>query len=169
MNNMNTRRIYIKRIVFSLLIGLLFGVAITEIPIFLLHKTARAPKEIVLTIPNGTAEQVARGQQPPSIPQNMTFVVGDTLTVKNEDAVDHKLGELWVPANSSASLALDEAADLLYECSFQPDKIFGIDVRKPLTLTTHLSGILGPGISLGILIALYSLVLPTKKKENAPA
>ncbi|MEW6083818.1 MAG: hypothetical protein AB1607_04400 [Chloroflexota bacterium] len=166
---MNNRQIYTKRILLSLLIGLLFGVAITEIPIFLLHKTARAPKEIVLTIPKGTAEQVARGEQPPSIPQNMTFVVGDILTVKNEDAVDHKLGELWVPANSSASLFLDQAADLLYECSFQPDRIFGIDVRKPLTLTTHLGGILGPGISLGILIALYSLILPTKKKEHAPA
>lgn len=166
---MNERRIYIRRILLSLLVGLLVGVAITEIPIFLLHKTARAPMEIVLTIPKGTAEQVARGEQPPAIPQNMIFVVGDTLIVKNEDSADHRLGQLWVPANSSASLHLDQAADLVYECSFQPDNFFGIDVRQPLTFTTHLMGILGPGISLGVLIALYSLVLPTKKKENAPA
>lgn len=166
---MSAKRIYIRRVAISLLIGLLFGVAVTEIPIFLLYKTARAPKEIVLTIPEGTAAQVARGEQPPAIPQSMTFVVGDLLTVKNEDVVDHKLGELWVPANSSASLQLDQAADLLYECSFQPDGGFRIDVREPLTLATHLGGILGPGISLGILIALYSLALPTKKKDNAPA
>ena len=166
---MSAKRIYIRRVAISLLIGLLFGVAVTEIPIFLLYKTARAPKEIVLTIPEGTAAQVARGEQPPAIPQSMTFVVGDLLTVKNEDVVDHKLGELWVPANSSASLQLDQAADLLYECSFQPDGRFRLDVREPLTLATHLGGILGPGISLGILIALYSLALPTKKKDNAPA
>ena len=61
---MDTKRIYAKRILLSLLVGLLFGVIVTEIPIFFLYKTARAPQEIVLTIPKGTAEQVARGQQP---------------------------------------------------------------------------------------------------------
>ncbi len=166
---MDTKRIYAKRILLSLLVGLLFGVIVTEIPIFFLYKTARAPQEIVLTIPKGTAEQVARGQQPPSIPQNMVFVMGDTLTVKNEDEADHKLGQLWVPANSSASLILNEPADFIYECSFQPDKLFGIEVRQPLTLLTHIAGILGPGLSLGLLLALYSVVLPAQKKENAPA
>jgi hypothetical protein len=165
----NTKRIYYKRILISLLIGLLFGVAVTEIPIFLLYKTARAPKVITLIIPKGTAEQVARGEQPPTIPQNMTFVLGDTLTVKNEDIVDHKLGSLWVPANSSASLFLREAANFAYDCSFQPGNSFGMDVRKPLTWVTHLGGIAGPGLSLGILIALYSLALPIKKKEDASA
>lgn len=166
---MNPRRIYIKRVALSLLVGLLFGVAVTEIPVFLLYKTARAPREIVLTIPKGTAEQVQRGEQPPTIPQNMIFVVGDVLTVKNEDVTDHRLGELWVPANSSASLSLDQPADLLFECSFQPDEYFGIDVRKPLTLATHILGILGPAVSLGILLALYSLALPVEKKEHASA
>ncbi len=166
---MHVKRIYFKRISISLLIGLLFGVVVTEIPIFLLYKTARAPKEITLIIPKGTADQVSRGEQPPTIPQNMTFVVGDTLTVKNEDIVDHKLGSLWVPANSSASLFLGEAASFAYDCSFQPGNSFGMDVRKPLTWVTHLGGIAGPGISLGILIALYSLALPIRKEKNALA
>ncbi len=166
---MNNKMIYLKRIVYSLLIGLFFGVIVIEIPIFFFYKTARAPQEIVLTIPKGTAERVARGEQPPSIPQNMIFVVGDTLVVKNEDEVDHQLGQLWVPANSSASLTLNQAADFVYECSFQPGKIFGIDVRPPLTLLTHIAGISGPGLSLGLLLALYSILIPVKKKENAPA
>ncbi len=59
---------------------------------YFLKETARPPQEIVLTIPSGTADQVARGEQPPSIPENMVFVVGDTLVVKNDDTVDHKLG-----------------------------------------------------------------------------
>lgn len=164
---MDTKRIYIKRVILSLLIGLLFGVAVTELPIYLLYRTARAPKEIVLTIPLGTAEHVARGEQPPSIPENMTFVVGDTLIVNNEDETDHKLGSLWVPAHSSARLYLGEAANFAFDCSFQPGKYFGADVRKPLTLTTHISGILGGGLSLGILLALYSLVMPIKKNEHA--
>jgi len=166
---MDTKRIYARRIILSLLVGLFFGVVVTEIPIFFLYKTARAPQEIVLTIPKGTAEQVARGEQPPSIPQNMIFVMGDILTVKNEDEVNHQLGQLWVPANSSASLTLNEPADFVYQCSFQPGKVFGIEVRQPLTLLTHIAGIAGPGLSLGLLLALYSVVMPVKKKENAPA
>src|SRR5262245_949173 len=104
----------IQRILFSIGLGLLIGVLISEVPFLFLRETARMPREIVLTIPSGTADQVARGEQPPSIPQNMTFVVGDTLIVKNEDSVDHKLGPLWIPANSSAQLSLDQEESLAY-------------------------------------------------------
>lgn len=166
---MNAKSIYFKRVVLSLTLGLLFGVAVTEIPIFLIHKTARSPMEIVLTIPNGTAKQVARGEQPATIPLNMTFVLGDTLVVNNEDSIDHKLGPLWVPAGSSASLFLKQAESFAFECSFQTGNYLGIEVREPLTVWTHLAGILGAGIPLGVLVALYSIVLPVKNKEHASA
>jgi hypothetical protein len=120
-----------------------------------------------LTIPAGTAEQVARGEQSPAIAENMVFVVGDTLVVENEDAVDHKLGPLWIPANSSARLSLDQEESLAFECTFQPGNYFGLDVRQSLTLSTRLYGILYAGLPIAILIALYSLVIPVKKKENA--
>lgn len=162
-------RIAVKRILISLVIGLLIGVSINEISFLYLKETARPPKEVVLTIPKGTAEQVARGEQPPTIPDNMIFVVGDTLTVRNEDVVDHKLGPLWIPANSSAQLPLGDVASLAFQCSFQPSKYFGIDVREPLTVNTRILGILLSGLPLGILIALYSFVMPEKKKQNVPA
>jgi hypothetical protein len=159
----------VKRVIFSLLLGLLLGVAITEIPFLYLRETARPPKEITLVIPKGTAEQVARGEQPPSIPENMLFVVGDTLIVKNEDNVDHKLGPLWIPANTSAQLPLATEDSFAFECSFQPGKYLGIDVHEPLTLSTRIYGIIYAGLPLGILIALYAAVMPSKKKEHAPA
>lgn len=164
-----SRELVIKRLIFSLLVGLLLGAAISEIPFLFLQETARPPQEITLVIPNGTAEQVARGEQPPSIPENMSFVVGDTLVIRNQDAVDHKLGQLWIPANSSAQLSLDQEESFAFECSFQPDNYFGLDVNEPLTLGTRIYGILYVGIPLGVLIALYSLVMPVKKKENVPA
>jgi len=166
---MPPKEIMIKRMLISLLIGLVIGAVVSEIPFLFLQETARPPKDVVLTIPKGTAEQVARGEQPPSIPANMLFVVGDTLVVKNEDTVDHKLGPLWIPANSSAQLSLDEEENLAFECSFQPGNYFGLDVHQPLTLATRLFGISYVGIPMGILIALYSFVMPFKKKENAPA
>jgi len=156
----------IKRIAISMLIGIVVGAIISELSFVFLQETARPPREITLTIPNGTAEQVARGEQPPSIPQDMVFVIGDTLVVKNEDNVDHKLGQLWIPANSSASLSLNEEQNMAFECSFQPGKYFGLDVRQSLTLGTRVYGMLYAGIPLGILIAVYSFVIPPKKNEN---
>jgi hypothetical protein len=164
-----TKNFVIKRLLLSVVLGLLIGVTISEVPFLFLRETARAPREIVLTIPHGTSDQVARGEQPPSIPENMTFVVGDRLVVKNEDSADHKLGPLWIPANSSAQLSLDQEENLAYECSFQPGKYFGLDVREPLTPRTRLYGILYVAFPMAILIALYSFVVSPKKKENAPA
>jgi hypothetical protein len=163
------RNFVIKRLLFSVLLGLLIGVLVSEIPFLFLRETARPPREIVLTIPAGTADQIARGEQPPTIPENMTFVVGDRLVVQNEDAVDHKLGPLWIPANSSAQLSLDQEENLAFECSFQPGNYLGLDVRQPLTPRTRLFGIFYVALPMMILIALYSLVIVPKNKENAPA
>lgn len=158
-----------KRIVVSMLIGIVLGVVISEFSFIFLQETARPPQEVILTIPEGTAEKVARGEQPPSIPPDMVFVVGDTLVVVNDDLVDHKLGQLWIPANSSARLALNEEQNMAFECSFQPGNYFGLDVRQSLTFGTRIYGGLYAGIPLGILILLYSFVVPAKKTENASA
>ena len=152
-----------------MLLGLLIGAVISEVPFLFLRETSRPPQEIILTIPAGTAEQVARGEKPPTIPENMIFVVGDTVVVKNEDSANHKLGPLWIPANSSARLSLDREENLAYECSFQPSNYFGLEVREPLTLSTRLYGVSYVGIPMGILIALYSVIVPSRKKENAPS
>lgn len=159
-------RIIIKRILVSLLIGLVFGTAINEITFMFLRETARPPKVIELVIPKGTAERVARGETPPTIPDSMKFVVGDTLLVKNEDIANHELGPLWIPAGSSASLSLDSVQSYAYACSFQPGKYFGLDVHEPLTLGTRLYGISYSGIPLGVLLALYSIIIPVKKNDS---
>jgi hypothetical protein len=159
----------VKKILLSVGLGLLIGVLVSEVPFLFLQETARPPQDVILTIPVGTAEQVARGEQQLSIPENMTFVVGDQLIVRNEDSVDHKLGPLWIPANSTAQLSLDQEANLAYECTFQPGKYFGLDVRQPLTTRTRIYGIMYVALPMAILIALYSFVVSPKKKENVPA
>ena len=159
-------RIIFKRILISMLIGLAIGGAISEITFIFLHEYARPPKVIELVIPLGTAERVARGETPPAIPNSMTFVVGDTLLVKNNDSVNHELGPLWIPAGSSAKLSLDMVQSYAYSCSFQPGKYFGLDVNEPLTLNTRLIGILFSGLPSGALIAVYSLIMFAKKKEE---
>ena len=158
-----------KRIGISLLIGMLFGAILSEVSFALLKETARAPKTITLTIPDGTAAQVARGEQPATIPKDMVFVLGDTLLVKNEDSSDHKLGPLWIPAHSSAQMSLGDAENIAVECSFQPTKYLGLDVRQSLTWGTRLFGIIFAGLPLSLLILSYSFIIPMQKKVNVPA
>jgi len=159
----------LKRIIISLLIGLAIGAAISEVTFIFLKESARAPDTIILTIPAGTAESVAQGEQPPSLPDNMTVVVGDSLIVRNQDSVDHQLGPLWIPSGAEANLRLGTVASLAYECSFQTSSYMGIDVREPVTFGTRLYGIIYAGLPLGVLIALYSIILPTKKEKKPPS
>ncbi len=159
----------VRQILVCFLIGLVLSVAITEIPFFFLQETTRPPTQVTLVIPKGTADEVARGQQPPGIPENMKFVVGDTLIVQNQDVVNHQLGPLLIPAHSSARLSLDQVESLAYECSFQPTKYLGLDVNEPLTLGTRILGIMYIALPLGIMFSLYSIAMTSKKKEDVPA
>jgi hypothetical protein len=157
----------IKRVVISMLLGVLLAAVTTEVAYQVLKRENRAPQRIELVIPAGTAENIADGEAPPSIPEDMNFVVGDTLVVVNQDSVDHQLGPLWIPAGTSASMNLDTEQKYVLQCSFAPTKFLGIDVLQPVTFATRLTGILFAGFPLGALFAVYSvLFVPDKKREQ---
>lgn len=159
----------IKRVVISMLLGIILAAITTEVSYQVLKRENREPQRVELVIPAGTADSVAKGEVPPSIPEDMNFVVGDTLVVINQDEVDHQLGPLWIPPGTSASLNLDSEQGYLLQCSFQPTKVFGLDVREPVTLGTRLTGILFAGFPLGALFAVYSILLTSDKKEKKEA
>ncbi len=161
------KKLVVNRILYSMLAGLLFGLVFSEVTFRFLGLTAREPKIMQITVPSGTADLVARGEQPPTIPTGMTFVVGDTLEVVNQDKVDHQIGPLWIPSGTSASLVLGKPESLAFECSFQTGNYIGLDVRQPLTLSTRIYGILFAGIPMGILLSIYAVILPSKKKNDA--
>lgn len=148
-------------------IGLFVGLVISEVSFVLLRESNRPPEVVALAIPPGTAKQVAQGIAPPSIPEEMTFVVGDTLLVENNDSTDHQLGPLWIPAGSTASMVLDSNQNFIFACSFQPSNYFGLDVREPVTLWTKVGGVVFAGVPLGAILALYSSIMwPIKKEEE---
>lgn len=156
----------IRRIALSLFIGLFVGFVISEASYLLLRESNRPPEVVVLEIPPGTAAQVAKGIAPPSIPEEMTFVVGDTLLVKNNDSTAHQLGPLWIPAGSTASKVLDTNQNFIFACSFQPSNYFGLDVREPVTIWTRIGGVVFAGVPLGAILALYSSIMWPIKKET---
>jgi len=156
----------LKRIAFSFLLGLVIAAITTELAYFFLKKENREPMVIELVIPSGTAELVRAGKSAPEVPADMRFVVGDTLKVINRDTENHQLGPLWVPAESSASLKLETAENMIYECSFQPGKYLGVNVQEPVTWRTRISGIFFAGFPLGMMFAVYSGLIGEDKKKK---
>ncbi len=159
----------LKRIAVSMLISLVIGAGISEASFYFLHSgQSRPPKVVELDIPPGTADRIANGEGAPSLPSSMTFVVGDTLLVKNEDAVVQQLGPLVIPAGAQASMKLDSEQNYVVTCSFQPSKYLGLNVLPPVTLATRMVGILQTGLNLGFVVTIYSLfAIPLTKKVAA--
>ncbi len=159
----------LKRIALCMLVSLVIGALISEITFYFLHSgETRPPKVVELDIPAGTADQIARGAGAPAIPTNMTFVVGDTLLVKNQDAVVHQLGPLVIPSGAQASMKLDTEQNYQVTCSFQPSKYLGLEVLSPVTITTRIVGVLETGLNLGFIVTVYTLfAIPIKKKAAA--
>ena len=166
-----SRSAILKRISISLLLGFGLAAVMSEAAFQLLKRENREPTRIELVIPAGTAERVAQGEAPPGLPQDMTFVVGDTLAVVNQDSVDHQLGPLWVPAGTTASMNLSNEESYALECSFQPTKYLGLDVHQPVTWGTRISGVFFAGFPLAGIFAVYSILLggDKKKKQEAAA
>jgi len=104
-----------------------------------------------------TARQIEAGEPVPSIPEEMVFVVGDVLEVKNEDSVSHQLGPIWVPPGSSGRLVMEQAEKLSLNCSFQSNQFLGLDVRPATNLNTRLIALFLTTPTLAVLIFLYSL------------
>lgn len=156
----------LKKVLLSLLAGILLSWAVSEIAYFILKTgETRPPKKVELTIPRGTAELVAQGRAALPIPSRMFFVVGDTLQVNNQDIVPHQFGALYIAAGSSASMLLDTAQNYTYSCSFCPGQYIGVAVNAPLDISTRLIGILQAGVPMGFLIALYTIfAVPSRKK-----
>jgi hypothetical protein len=167
---MSVRKALIYRMLLFLAIGLIAAAIFSEVTYRLqADTTSRDPTTVQLVIPAGTAARVAQGQS--VIPAGQTFMVGDTLQVKNEDSVTQTLGPLVIPPGATASMKLDQVGSLSYTCSFQPTKYYGIEVLQGLTFGMRLEASLLAGLPLGVLLGVYSLVaFPLKpgKKETKP-
>jgi hypothetical protein len=158
------------RIAFSLALGLALGLAFyLGAQLFAGDLGAQAPQRIELVVPRGTAARVAEGEDPPSIPSDLEFAVGDTLVVRNEDVVSHQLGPIWVPAGGTGRLTIRQAASYAYTCSFRRERTIDLRVRPQASIAAQSIAVAVAGLPIGILIGLYSLVLwPLPKRGASP-
>lgn len=159
-----------KRVLFSIFLGMALAAIMTEAAYFFLKKENREPGVIEIVIPAGTGELIRNGGASPSLPNDLRFVVGDTLKVINQDSENHQLGPLWIPAKSSATQQLGTEENLIVECSFQASNYIGFTVQEPVTWRTRLSGMFFAGFPLSMIFAVYGgLVGSQKKKEKNEA
>ncbi len=159
-DNTTMFRKFVIRILISGLIAAVFVAIFNEVSYrFRKTNTDRAPKVIELVIPEGTAEQIASGEEATTIPDEMSFIVGDTLLVRNEDSVDHQMGPIWVPAGSSASLAMEEKNKYAYNCSFKSTQYLGLNVLPRTSLSSRLTalGLATPPTTMFLFV--YSLIM----------
>jgi hypothetical protein len=157
---------FLSRFFGLLLVSLLIVLVMSEgFYFFIRNDSERAPQTFEITIPAGTAERIAAGEPGPEIP-NTVFVVGDTLTVHNLDNTSHELGPIWLPPGTSGSLALGQANDFIFNCSFQSTKFLGLTVRDATTWTSRLSALWYGTPPIWMFLLVYSFVLYPLKGEN---
>jgi hypothetical protein len=162
----NTLKLLLRRLILMILLSVSAVLLVSELSYRLLREeSSRAPETIELVIPAGTAEKVRSGHPEPSIPEDMTFVVGDILSVKNEDSMDHQLGPLWIPAGKTASLPMGKANNFAYTCSFRPSQYLGIIVREPVTWSSRLGAVALAAPPTAIFLLVYSLVVRPLQPE----
>lgn len=166
--NPGTLRKLALRLLITGLIATIFIAALNEISYrFRKTDTDRAPETFELVIPAGTAEQVAQGEEPAAIPNELSFVVGDTLLVRNEDDVDHQMGPLWVPAGASASMSMEEKNKYAYNCSFKSTQYLGLDVLPRTTWSSRLQALTLATPPMTMFLFVYSLVTFPLDNEKA--
>ena len=165
--------LYKKRFLITLLWAFGFVGLINEgAHLLLKEKTDRPPETVEISIPAGTAKRIESGEAASTIPSELIFVIGDTLLVNNQDDVPHELGPLWIPADSNASLLMEDANKYTLGCTFQPSRYLDFDVRSRTTSISRLQafGLATPPTAM--FFFLYSLlVFPMKgidKEENHP-
>lgn len=163
-------KLYLIRFFYIFIVCAIFSWIISELSFRLQGNTLdRGPEIIELEIPKGTAENIAKGIYSLSIPEEMTFVVGDKLVVINNDTEAHELGPLLIPPGSRSSLTMGQEDSFLMGCSFSATNYLGLTIREPTTWKTRLLAISFAAPPTAIIAFMYSLAIKpisTTEKEH---
>lgn len=113
---------------------------------------------VSLEVPLGTAAAVARGESPDVIPTTLLLRRGDTLAVRNEDDVVHRIGLYSIAPGHTERMVVDEAmlsgARLL--CTIHPSGALSISAlaRPGIEATIIPTLIAGIPISFALVVAM---------------
>ncbi len=106
---------------FALLIYLLAAVALVGAALALGQLVEQPPgEERVITIPAGTGDRMAAGEDVELIPADLSFRLRDRLVVINNDDQVHQVGPFTVAPGDRLEKEFSEAASIEGFCSLHP-------------------------------------------------
>ncbi|MBN4074265.1 c-type cytochrome [bacterium AH-315-D21] len=88
------------------------------------------PREIVIDVPRGTAELIAKGADVSVIPEVIHMTAGDKLVLMNNDIIDHRIGGFVVAAGAVVRARFQDSGTFGYICSVHPTGQTVIEVAE---------------------------------------
>ena len=75
-------------------------------------------RTVTFVIPPGTAQQLANGEEVISFPNDLTFVVGDTIVIDNQDDAVHTFGPFTILPHTTLTKRFNTAKVYQNSCTF---------------------------------------------------
>jgi thiol-disulfide isomerase/thioredoxin len=98
----------------------------SELPVGITH---------TYTVPAGTADRIARGEDPKFFPAVLVVGLGDTLAVDNQDVVPHTVGPLGVRPNETYRFRFTKEGIFEGACTIHPSQQTRIIVAPSYVVT----------------------------------
>ncbi len=119
----------------------------------------RGPEVVLVAIPRGTADLIARGATTSPIPADLRLRPGDTLVVRNDDTVGHRFGGYTVAPGTILTLPVASADRGRFVCSFHPSGTLALDVVEPASPLGIVASSLLVALPVGLLLAALSVFM----------
>ncbi len=89
-----------------------------------------APDQVVITIPSGTGDRMAAGEEVNLLPPDLNFKLRDHLIVVNNDDQVHQVGPFTVAPGDRLDKEFSEAATIEGFCSLHPSGRITINIGE---------------------------------------
>ncbi len=164
-----------KRHLTRLLLCTLVTVSFAAIPSFawwfLVANGQAEASTVTIDIPAGTAEQIAAGAQPPSLPQNLELRSSDRLLLRNLDVAAHQLGSVSIPAGDvklvPAALFV-AAGQSRFLCTFHSAGSISLIAPEGSSLLNALFVTLAAGLPLGLAVFGVTSIADRLDEDDSP-
>ncbi len=119
----------------------------------------RPPEIVLVAIPVGTADRIARGEATSPIPGDLRLRPGDTLVIRNDDVVGHAFGGYAIAAGAAFVLPVGAADGGRFVCSFHPSGTLALEVEGAVSPGGIAVTSLLVGLPIGLLLGALSLLI----------
>jgi len=150
----------VPRLMAGLIAGLLAGLVLSVVAAAAGGGIGeRGPEVVLVAIPAGTAERIARGEATSPIPADLRLRPGDTLVVRNDDVAVHGFGGYTIPPGTILSLPIAPTDRGRFVCTFHPSGSLALEVGAAVDPLGVATASLLVGLPLGLLLGGLSLLV----------